>query len=384
MDKNHEVYKHKHIVICADHYNPLAIVRSLGEAGIRPVVLLCEKHPYKIIHSKYIGELHYFKNAGEALDYVLQNYSNEEYKPFIYDGSDDIGLLIDKHYEQLKDKFFFSNAKGALEKYQNKFYITKLAEECGVGIPKEELLKVGEIPTTLRYPLFTKAITSGNGGVWKDQSFICRNEDELKEAYSKIKVDRILVQEFIEKKNELCIDGISINGGEKVFMPYGCGYYRFIPGAYGNYMKFTPFVDKELTVKIENIIRGAKYTGIFCIEFMIDKNDDLYFLEVNFRHSGWGYAFTYGGFNLPFRWAVSTLENKLYMDGFKYLPSFDAMEEVQDLRDCMKYHKIPVLRWLKEFFSCDCHLQCNKRDMGPFWAEIKTTLIRNIKKRLHM
>lgn len=384
MDRNHEIYKHKHICLVGDHYNPLAIIRSLGEEGIKPIVLLCCEHPHLVQHSKYIGELHIFRTNQEGLDYLLKNYSNEDLKPFLYNGSDDTGLLIDKNYDILKDHFYFANAQGNLEKYQNKYHITKLAEECGVGIPKEEILKVGEMPTTLRYPVFTKAITSGNGGVWKDQAFLCKDENELKEAYKHIKVKEILVQEFIEKKNELCIDGISINAGEQVFMPYGCGYYRFIPGNYGNYMKFTPFIDKELTEKIIKIIRGAKYTGIFCIEFMIGKDDELYFLEVNFRHSGWGYAFTYGGFNLPIRWAASTLDNKLYMDGFKYLDSFDVMEEISDLRDCRSYHKISFLSWFKDFRSCDCCLIYNKKDNAPFWAEVRGVLSRAFKRVLHI
>ena len=32
---------HKFIVLCEDHYNPLGIVRSLGEEGIKPFVVLC-------------------------------------------------------------------------------------------------------------------------------------------------------------------------------------------------------------------------------------------------------------------------------------------------------------------------------------------------------
>ena len=46
----------------------------------------------------------------------------------------------------------------------------------------------------------------------------------------------------------------------------------------------------SLKDKIKQIIRKANYTGIFCVEGIIDKNDDLYFLEVNYRYSGWGYA----------------------------------------------------------------------------------------------
>ena len=84
MDKNHEVYKHKHICLVGDHYNPLAIIRSLGEEGIKPIVLLCAEHPYLVHHSRYIGELHLFKTIEEGLEYMIANYSNEPLKPFVY------------------------------------------------------------------------------------------------------------------------------------------------------------------------------------------------------------------------------------------------------------------------------------------------------------
>ncbi len=367
IDKNHEIFKHKHICLVGDHYNPLAIIRSLGEEGIRPIVLLCCEHPYLVHHSKYIGELHSFKSNQEGIDFLISHYANESFKPFIYNGSDDTGLIIDKYYDQLKDNFYFSNAHGSLEKYQNKYHITKLAEKCGVGIPKEEILKVGDMPAELKYPVFTKAITSAKGGAWKDQAFICQTPDELRSAYKHINAEEILVQEFIQKKNELCIDGISINAGEEVFMPYGCGYYRFVPGSYGNYMRFTPFLDKDLTEKIINIIRGTKYTGIFCIEFMVGKNDELYFLEVNFRHSGWGYAFTVGGFNLPIRWAISTLENKINLGGFKYLDSFDAINDFSDFKDNLKLKDVSIIKWFKQYLNSECKYYYNSKDKKPFF-----------------
>lgn len=367
MDKKHEFFRHKHICLVGDHYNPLAIVRSLGEEGIKPIVLLCSPHPYLVQHSKYIGELHRFNTAEEGLEYLIANYGNEALKPFIYNGSDDITLLLDTNYERLKDNFYFINGQGGLGKYLQKYDICRLAEDCGLRIPKEELLEVGKLPTTLSYPVFTKAATSAGGGKWKDQAYICNNEDELKAAYKNIKAKQILVQEFVKKKNELCIDGISINGGEQVFMPYGCGYYRFIPGFYGNYMKFTPFLDKELTEKIVNVIRGAKYTGIFCIEFMVGQNDELYFLEVNFRHSGWGYAFTVGGFNLPVRWAMSTLENKIILDDFKYLDSFDAINDFSDFKDNLKLKDVSILKWFKQYINCECKYYYNSKDKKPFF-----------------
>lgn len=364
---NKEIYNHKHICLVQDHYNPLAIIRSLGEEGINPIVLLCSEHSHLVQHSKYIGELHTFKTIEEGYQYMVDHYSNEPLKPFVYNGSDDITLLLDAHYDDLKDHFYFTNGQGSMKKYLQKYDITQLAVQCGINIPKEELLKVGEMPSTLRYPVITKAATSAGGGVWKDQSFICEDENALKEAYTKIKAKEILVQEYIRKKNELCIDGISINGGEYVFMPYGCTYYRLPKGGYGFYMKFTPFRDEILTKKIVEVLRAANYTGIFCIEFLIGPNDELYFLEVNFRHSGWGYAFTYGGFNLPIRWASSMLDNHISIDDFTYKKEFDAKQELSDFKDSVLKGNISIFKWINEIKTCDCFLYYNKNDKKPFW-----------------
>ena len=367
MDKNHEVYRHKHIVLAVDHYNPLGIVRSLGEEGIRPIVLLCGEDHHLVSKSKYIGEYHHFETIEDGLQFIIKNFSNDSLKPFIYNGSDDITLLLDSHYIELKNHFYFTHGQGGIEKYLQKYDITQLAKSCGIGIPKEELLKVGKMPSTLKYPVITKAATSIGDLSWKEQTFICKDEKELQIAYKSIKAPTILVQEFIRKKNELCIDGISINGGEQVFMPYGCNYYRFVDGAFGEYMYFRPFEDKDLAGKITKVIRGAKFTGIFCVEFMIGPDDNLYFLEVNFRNSGWSYAFTYGGFNLPFRWAVSTIDNQLYLSDFKPLKQFDAMSEFADFAVFVKNKKlVPFCQWLKEFRKSVCYTY-NKKDKKPFY-----------------
>ena len=377
ISKNHEAYKHKHILLVEDHTNPLGIVRSLGEEGIHPIVLLCSKNPQLVNKSKYVGELHIFNTINEGYNYLISHYGKEKLKPFIYNGSDDITLLLDSHYEDLKDKFYFTNGQGGIEKYLQKYDITQAAVECGLQIPKEELLEVGQMPKTLKYPVFTKAATSAKGGGWKDQAHICNNEDELRKAYTQIHADNILVQEFIKKKNELCIDGISINGGEEVFMPYACSYYRFRPDSYGNYMYFFPFTDEKLIENIKRLIKQVHFTGIFCIEFLIDNNDELYFLEVNFRNSGWSYAFTKGGFNLPFRWAVSMLDNTLFMDSFKPLEKFDAMQEIGDYYEFVKSKKIPLIKWLKEVKASYLFLY-NSKDPAPFW----NFLLQKIKNKL--
>lgn len=378
ISKNHEIFRHKHILLVEDHTNPLGIVRSLGEEGIRPIVLLCSKNPILVNKSKYVGELHRFDNIEDGYKYLVAHYGNEELKPFIYNGSDDITLLLDSYYEELKDKFYFTNGQGGIKKYLQKYDITQAALECGLQIPKEELLEVGELPKALKYPVFTKAATSANGGGWKDQAHICNNEEELKTAYKTMHVDKILVQEYVKKKNELCINGISISGGAEIFMPYACSYYRLRPDSYGGYEFLFPFKDEILAEKISKLLKVTHFSGIFDIEFLIGEDDELYFMEINFRNSGCSYACTDGGFNLPFRWAVSTLQNKLYLDGFKPILKFDAMNEIGDYYDSVKTKKVSIFNWIKELKGCKSYYLYNAKDPAPF----RNFIFQKIKKKL--
>ncbi len=368
MARNHQVYKHKHIVFAQEHYNPLGIIRSLGEEGIRPIVVLCCDKPHFLHKSKYIGKLHICKSLEEGLALIISEYGSEELKPFIYNGGEDLGILLDNNYDDLKDRFYFFNGQGTIALSMQKYENCLMAARCGIDIPKEEYLAKGVLPTTLKYPIMTKASTSACGGNWKGDSFICYSDQELTEAYKRIKSSRVLVQEFIEKENELCLDGISINGGEDIFIPYGCSYYRFTPESYGNYMYFFPFIDKELLFKIKDLIRLSRYTGVFCIEFLKGKDGGTYFLEVNYRNSGWSYAFTVGGFNLPFRWAVSVLDNKLYLDDFEPKSKFSAMNDFSDLKDIISTKSTSIFTWIKEYITTDCHYYYNSRDAKPFWS----------------
>ena len=40
-----EVAAHKHIVLCGDNLNALSIIRSLGQVGIRPIVIVLQGNP---------------------------------------------------------------------------------------------------------------------------------------------------------------------------------------------------------------------------------------------------------------------------------------------------------------------------------------------------
>lgn len=170
--------------------------------------------------------------------------------------------------------------------------------------------------------------------------------------------------------------GGGCGGGDKIFMPYGCHYHHLQEGKYSNYMYFYPFDDEELGEKIRKAIKAVKFSGIFSFEVLLGEDGEYYFLELNCRNSGWSYGFTYGGFNLPFRWAVSTLNNELYLDDFKAHERINVMQEVTDFRERVIDQRVSIFKWLKDVRECDCFLVYNKKDSKPFWRFVRHKLLR--------
>ena len=252
----------------------------------------------------------------------------------------------------------------------------RMAVECGIDIPKTEVVKVGTLPRSLRYPVLTKAVISTMAN-WKSNVHICQNDQELLEAYKIIKGEEIILQEYIVKKNELCLDGVSVNGGEEVYLPIQSEYIRFTPDAYGNYIYFQPYKEKDLLPKIKEMFKKTGFSGVFSMEFLRDKDDNFYFLEINFRNSTWSYAHTHVGVNLPLIWAKSTLAGHLVVDDvYITKKTFTAMQEFTDFKDSVLGGAVSVRQWLKDFRSCDCPFYYNKKDNAPFWSILRKKLLR--------
>lgn len=369
MGKKNNLNGHKVILLVVDHYNPLGIVRSFGEAGIFPIVILVSKKTVLLNHCRYVGIIHRVDSHPEGYRLLMEKYGNEIVKPLLLIGDDRGVEELDSHFDELKEKFIFFNAgeQGRLHQLMNKDTIVSMAEEVGFNIPKSEVVNHGELPNTLRYPIITKTIMSIMGG-WKDDVFICENEQELKEAYQRIKTPKLILQEFITKKTECCFEGFAVNGGKEVYIPFKLKYLRATKKSYGNYMTVEPLVDEALREKLYKLIRKTRFEGIFDVEFLQGADDQLYFLEVNFRTTTWTMTMTRGGVNAPLLWAKSMLKG--HIDESEIHPRqdvFTAMNEPTDFRENVLTRKESFFKWFKEFKTCDCTYYWNKKDWKPFF-----------------
>ena len=383
MSIDSEIKRHKHILVCGDNTNSLNILRSLGEKEIRPIVIMQEEgHLSLLAKSKYIGEIISVCGFENAVTKLLE-FADVSCPPFVYLTDDNHLQVIDDNYNNLKDKFYFFNAgsQGRLTQYLDKEQQCWLAEKHGLSVPKYEEVDRGQLPTKLTYPIITKTNNSYSPG-WKRDVTICYSPQELSDAYRRMVSERLLLQEYIEKTGEYSMQGISINGGESVYLPFERMYLRYTKKSFGGYMYYQPFEDKELHEKVQAMLREIGFTGCFEIEFLVDKKQQLHFLEINLRFSASNYGVNTGGVNLPYLWAQSTLLNTI--DTHNLNPRNQRYYVINDTTDIDAAKKVGYITWLKQYISADGYYLWNLHDKKPYFSWWTQRIGRKIAKVLHV
>lgn len=284
----------KNIVFGRNFGNTLGQVRNFGAAGLSSIVVWYGDNHHTPKDSKYISEFYEVDSYESGIDFIINHFAVIGEKQLLSADCDGVVGALNERYDDLKDYFYFFNAgeKGRLNYYMEKGVLCSLAEKYNLKIPRTELVKVGELPQRLSYPIFTKAADSFNIA-WKKSVSICTNEEELKEYYKHQKDDTVILQEYVVKKDEFVLQGVSVNKGKDVYIPIQGGYYRLPADAYGTYLHFEKNeADPKIIESLKKMIEEIGFEGVFEIEFLIDENDVMYFLEINFRHTLWTHAFT--------------------------------------------------------------------------------------------
>ena len=363
---------HKVIVFAQEHYNPLGQIRSLGENGINPIYFSLKRNHEIAVYSKYISKLHRVNTLEEGYNTLLREYGDFDYdhRPYILFSDDKCISFMDNHYDELKDKFILFNASSAghINHFMNKYNILQAAKECGFDILDSWLVKKGEIPENIQYPIITKGINPSTGG-YKSDVFICENEKELMEAYKKIISSEVLIQKFIDKENEYALQGFSVNHGDNIFVATAIKFNYLIKGYYSPYMKVSVFDNKIIDKKLRLLMKKTGYEGIFEAEFLIDKDGKYYFLEINFRASAWNYTGSLAGMPLSYLWVKSMDRGNIDPHDYKKFDDFMCMSEAIDFGKRVDTGKISLIQWLFDFKQAKTFI-FNEKDPEPFRAII--------------
>lgn len=364
--------KHLCIVIAIDHYNPLGQIRSLGEAGANPVFIAIKGRANLGTSSIYISNCHQVDSVEKGYELLIKEYGDvfreTGLKPFVFCSDDKTVGYLDLHYNELIDRFIFFNAgaSGQINKYMNKENILQLAKKHGLNVLDSQVCKREEVPKEIDYPVITKSISPNVGG-WKSDVHICYSEKDLVNAFNEIDAPEVLVQKYIEKKNEYCMEGFSAIGGKEIMISIVSTYEYLLPDYYSPYMTCTNMNNEYLKKTLGSMLEEIGFEGVFEIEFLVDQDDTLYFCEINFRNSTWSYASTVAKMPLPVLWAETMETGTMPKDAYKRVSdNFKAMVEPVDYAKRVKTEKIDLAKWLVDFKEANCCYYYSKYDIEPW------------------
>lgn len=363
------------ISIGPEHYNMTGVIRSLGEAGKNPIYISWGGKARIASTSKYVKKCHYVDSISEAYQLLLSEYGDcyiDGPKPFIFTIDDQTQSFIDFRFNELRDRFIFFNAgkQGKVNEYMDKYNIVKLAQKNGLCPPCSAKCVRGELLHQIDYPVITKAITPAMDNR-KKEVFICNSESELKNAYSKISGDSVLVQHFVEKKTEYVLLCCSINNGKDVFFGATHTQNYNIKGYYSPYMKHSPAKEEIIMQGVKRMIREIEYEGLFSVEFLVDYDNSFHFLEINFRSEAFHYASTVAGMNLFDIW-VYGMTNGVFPRGARIeFQSFNSMVEPIDYQKRVVERGMDMGDWMKELLECKCLYYFNSSDPEPFYEMLR-------------
>ena len=276
------------------------IIRACREMGIRTVAIYSETDKDSL-HTKLADEAICIGPAPSAKSYLNVKAILEA---ACLTGADSIhpgyGFLSEnpsfaRICEEMGIKFIGPSYK-LIELLGNKSKVKKKIKKAGVPVVQgsEGLIKSKsealEIAAKIKYPVMLKASAGGGGKGIR----IAYSEEELKKEYDIVKQeakvsfndDSLYLEKFIENPRHVEIQVLADEHGNCVHLgERDCSIQR----RNQKMIEETPSgILDEKTRKImgETAVKAVKeigYTNAGTIEFLVDKNKDFYFMEMNTR-----------------------------------------------------------------------------------------------------
>ena len=154
----------------------------------------------------------------------------------------------------------------------------------------ESLEQALEIANKIKYPIMMKATAGGGGKGMR----VCKNDDDVRDAWEKTRReaaaafgnDGMYMEKFVEEPRHIEIQIAGDQYGKACHLSErDCSIQR-------RHQKLieetpSPYMTDELREKMgQAAIKAAeavKYEGVGTVEFLVDKNRDFYFMEMNTR-----------------------------------------------------------------------------------------------------
>lgn len=365
-------------VIGGCHHNMLGVIRSLGERGVQPLVIVetKDRRPY-VAKSCYIKQCWKVADEAHVLGVLRCEAGKHGEKPVVIACADNLSSLLDLHYDELSEHYTLpgANEQGRITRLMDKEVMSELASEIGLLVPKSVATNTSvDEEITVPLPWIIKPLVSKNG-VKADIERIYTLDEWT--AYKQRHQARVQVQQLIEKEFEYQLIGLSLNEGRDVIIPGVSHVIRPQSNTNTGFLRYEPLSD-EYAVTVEyskKFLKETGYSGLFSMEFLRGNDGKDYFMEINFRNDGNAICVTAAGVNLPYMLYISQTRAEFTIENVA--KAVYVMPEFDDLR-LINQGKNTFAQWLKDVRRTDRFMEFDRNDQKPFWTLLYKTLLRKI------
>ena len=309
------------IVTGRNYGSNLCIARALGQAGYEVEILRIfhRKPKFRSVfkkmkpeaYSSYVKAFWTCVYGGKSRRVInkLKQIADLDNKMLIVPADDLMACIIDDYLDELSEFYVLPNVdnkEGQINYLMSKDAQKELAFKAGLPALKSCVIKTVngefEIPDTVTYPCFIKPNISKNGSKTKMRK--CDSKIELTEAMEELAAEKdveMLVEDYVEIKREYSILGVSTKNGA-----IGPGYFGAEEGGQNEHRgiaitgKVLPVsCQQKLVDDIVKFVGSLKFDGLYDVDLIETEDGKMYFVELNMRFGGSGYAITKSGVNLP-------------------------------------------------------------------------------------
>lgn len=370
------------IVIGISHYNPLNIVRALGENGYYSnVIILSSRSDSFVCHSRYVRRTWVVKCEEEILEILFGEFTDEELKPVLYTTSDKIASCLDSVYDRLKDKFILFNCASSvrgINYYMDKNVMNRVAESVGFNTPKSLVFDLSQDFTNeeinyllsknkINLPCIVKPESSSGGS--KTDFKICTDKYVLWKILQNLsgRVSKVLIQEYLEPDYEFSFPAVSLSRCGDIVIPGVVHKQHYCKNVYNMGMLIKAYLNVDVAsyidcLKVKQLIKMINYAGLFSLDFIVSKGK-VYFLEMNFRTDGNTFLATKAGINLPLLWLLDVTNNA---DESSNIAPASKICGVNGISLIKNLNMTNFVSYIKDFFEADCYTIWDRTDPQPF------------------
>lgn len=279
----------------------IRIIRACHELGIRTVAIYSEEDKRSLFRMKatesYLigdkkGPLEAYLNIDEIIRLALKKGVDAIHPGY--------GFLSEnpefaRKCEEVGIEFIGPTAE-MMERLGDKIQSKLVAKEVGVPVvpgvdkPVESVEEAKQVALECGYPVMLKAAAGGGGRGMR----IVQQEEELESAYSSTKneakkafgIDDIFIEKYIESPKHIEVQVLGDKHGNLVHLyERDCSIQR----RHQKIIEFTPafsLTEAKRQAICADAIRIAKsmnYRSAGTVEFLVDKNGNHYFIEMNPR-----------------------------------------------------------------------------------------------------